>query len=137
MKKSLMISLMVAALVCVFALPAVIAGNAPADTMVLKAPAGAKMTKAPVDFTHKKHAEDYKIDCMVCHHKATDKNAITGCSVEGCHADASKAAKKDPKGFYQAWHSKKSDASCVACHKKEKKAGKKVPVACKECHPKK
>jgi len=138
MKKSLMISLMVAALVCVFALPAVIAGNAPADTMVLKAPEGVKMTKAAVDFTHKKHAEDYKIDCMVCHHKAESKDAITGCSVEGCHTDASKAAKKDPKGFYQAWHSKKAPASCLGCHKAEKKAGKKdIPVSCKSCHPKK
>jgi len=137
MKKSLMISLMVAALVCVFALPAVIAGNAPADNMVLKAPEGVKMTKAAVDFPHKAH-EGAGIDCMVCHHKATDKNAITGCSVEGCHTDASKAAKKDPKGFYQAWHSKKNEASCLGCHKMKKKEGNtKVPVACKACHPKK
>ncbi len=131
-----MISLMVAALVCVFALPAVIAGNAPADVITMKAPEGQKMTKAPVDFPHKQHV-DAKIDCMVCHHKDTDKNAIKGCASEGCHVDASKGAKKDPKGFYQAFHSKKSDASCLACHKKEKKAGKKVPVACKECHPQK
>ncbi len=136
MKKSLMISLMVAALVCVFALPAVIAGNAPADNMVLKAPEGAKMSKAPVDFGHKSH-ETKGIDCMVCHHKSTDKASITGCAVEGCHTDASKGAKKDPKGFYQAFHSKKSDASCLGCHKKEKKAGKKPPVGCKDCHPKK
>ncbi|WP_319470765.1 cytochrome c3 family protein [uncultured Pseudodesulfovibrio sp.] len=137
MKKSLIISLMVAALVCVFALPAVIAGNAPADNMVLKAPEGVKMTKAPVDFSHKGH-EGYGIDCMVCHHKAASKDAITGCTAEGCHVDASKAAKKDPKGFYQAWHSKKADASCLGCHKKEKKAGKKdIPVSCKSCHPKK
>lgn len=136
MKKSLIISLMVAALVCVFALPAVIAGNAPADDMVLKAPAGAKMSKAPVAFPHKTH-ETKGVDCMTCHHKAESKDAIKGCSVEGCHADASKGAKKDPKGFYQAFHSKKSDASCLGCHKKLKKEGKKVPVACKQCHPKK
>lgn len=136
MKKSLIISLMVAALVCVFALPAVIAGNKAADNMVLKAPEGVKMTKAPVDFPHKQHV-DAKLDCFTCHHKSTDQNAIGGCSVEGCHTDASKAAKKDPKGFYQAFHSKKSDASCLACHKKVKKEGKQVPVGCKECHPKK
>lgn len=135
MKKSLIVSLMVAALVCVFALPAVVAGNAPADNMVLKAPEGVKMTKPEVAFPHKAH-ETAGIDCMTCHHKATDKNAIKGCAVEGCHMDASKAAKKDPKGFYQAWHSKKSDASCLGCHKKLKKEGKKVPVSCKDCHPK-
>lgn len=136
MKKSLMISLMVAALVCVFALPAVIAGNAPADTMVLKAPEGVKMTKTAVNFPHKAH-ETAGIDCMTCHHKAESKDAIKGCAVEGCHMDASKAAKKDPKGFYQAFHNKKSEASCLGCHKKQKKAGKAVPVACKACHPKK
>lgn len=136
MKKSLMISLMVAALVCVFALPAVIAGNAPADTMVLKAPEGTKMTKTAVDFPHKTHV-DGGLDCMTCHHKAASKDAIKGCAVEGCHTDASKAAKKDPKGFYQAYHSKKSEASCLGCHKKVKAEGKTVPVACKDCHPKK
>ena len=137
MKKSLMISLMVAALVCVFALPAVIAGNAAPDNITMKAPEGVKMTKTPDDFTHKKHAEDYKIDCLTCHHKAADKNAVKGCASEGCHADASKAAKKDPKGFYQAFHNKKAKASCLGCHKAEKKAGKAAPVGCKDCHPKK
>jgi len=136
MKKSLIISLMAAALVCVFALPAVIAGNAAPDQITMKAPEGVKMTKSPVDFPHKMHV-DGGIDCMVCHHKAENKDAIKGCAVDGCHMDASKAAKKDPKGFYQAFHNKKSKASCLGCHKAEKKAGKKAPVGCKECHPKK
>jgi len=132
MKKSLMICLMVAALVCVFALPAVIAGNAAPDMITMKAPNGQKMTKPAVDFPHKKHV-DAGNDCLVCHHKETDKNAIKACSVDGCHADADKAAKKDPKGFYQAFHAKDSKASCLGCHKAEKKG----PVACKDCHPKK
>ena len=135
MKKSLIIGLMVAALICVFALPAVIAANAPADVITMTVPAGEKATKAEVVFPHKKHV-DGGLDCLVCHHKAADKDSIKGCSIEGCHTDASKGAKKDPKGFYQAFHSKASDASCLACHKKEKKAGKAVPVGCKECHPK-
>lgn len=133
MKKALIISLMVAALVCVFALPAVIAGNVAADVLTLQVPAGAEATKAPVTFPHKKHV-DGGIDCLVCHHKAASKDDVKGCASEGCHADASKAAKKDPKGFYAAFHSKASDASCLSCHKKEKKAGKAVPVGCKECH---
>lgn len=132
MKKSLIISLMVAALVCAFALPSVIAGNAAPDNIVMKAPNGEKMTKAPVDFPHKAHV-DNGLDCMTCHHKATDKNAITGCSVEGCHTNTDKKAKKDPKGFYAAFHAKKSEASCLGCHKKLKKG----PKGCKDCHPKK
>jgi hypothetical protein len=130
MKKSLMIGLMVAALVCAFALPSVIAANAPAPEMVLKAPEGGKMTKAAVPFPHKKH--EGLADCLVCHHKAADKNAIKGCSVEGCHTDTSKAAKREPTGFYQAFHNKKVKNSCMGCHKAEKKG----PKGC-NCHPKK
>lgn len=133
MKKSLIISLMVAALVCVFCLPVVIAANAPADTITMEVPNGQKATKAAVTFPHKKHV-DGGIDCLVCHHKSTSQDDVKSCAAEGCHVDASKAAKKDPAGFYAAFHSKKSDASCLACHKKEKKAGKAVPVGCKECH---
>jgi hypothetical protein len=135
MKKSLIISLMVAALVCVFCLPVVIAANAPADTITIEVPAGAKATKTPVTFPHKKHV-DGGIDCLVCHHKSATPDEAKSCAAEGCHVDASKAAKKEPTGFYAAFHSKKADASCLACHKKEKKAGKAVPVSCKECHPK-
>lgn len=130
MKKSLIIGLMVAALVCAFALPSVIAGAAPAAEMVLKAPEGVKMTKSAVPFGHKAH--EARADCLVCHHKSTDKAAIKGCAAEGCHVDASKAAKKDPKGFYQAFHNKKIKNSCTGCHKAEKKG----PKGC-TCHPKK
>ena len=135
MKKSLMICLMVAALVCVFALPAVIAGNMAADVITIEVPAGATATKTAVTFPHKKHV-DNGLDCLVCHHKATSKDDAKSCASEGCHTDVSKAAKKDPTGYYSAFHSKKSGASCLACHKKEKKAGKAVPVGCKDCHPK-
>ena len=128
MKRTLLISLMCAALVCVFALPSLWAVDAPGGEIILKAPAGAKATKAPVAFTHANH----KQDCKVCHHKWDGSGAVKGCSAEGCHVDASKAAKKDPKGFYQAWHAKGSK-SCVGCHKTEKKG----PTKCTECHPKK
>ena len=138
MKKSLIISLMAARPGVRFShCPTVFAGAAAPDVIEMKAPEGTKMTKAPVTFTHKKHEADYGIDCLVCHHKAESKDAIKGCASEGCHTDASKAAKKDPKGFYEAFHNKKADASCLGCHKKEKKAGKAAPVGCKDCHPKK
>ncbi|MUM77721.1 cytochrome C [Pseudodesulfovibrio sp. F-1] len=134
MKKSLMICLMVAALVCVFALPAVIAGAAVPETVTMKAPDGVEMTRTEVVFPHKAH-EGLGIDCFVCHHTNDSKDSITGCSVDGCHSvvDLSKDGKKDPTGFYAAFHGK-SDASCLQCHKNEKKAGKNPPVACKDCH---
>ena len=89
-----MISLMVAALVLAFALPSVLAGKAPAPEMTLEVPAGAKATKAPVMFPHKKH-EDAGLDCLKCHHKAASKDAIEkGCAAEGCHTNADAKAKK-------------------------------------------
>lgn len=122
MKKTLWISLVVAALVCAFALPNLSAApKAPAD-MVLKAPF--KMKKAPVDFPHKKH-EDLKIDCKKCHHAWDGKSAVKKCGDAGCHAEK-KVGKVD--GFKKAYHD-----LCIKCHKAEKKG----PKACKECHPKK
>ncbi len=133
MKKTLLICMVAAALVCAFALPSLYAVDAPGD-MVLKAPAGAKMTKAPVDFSHKGHAA---LDCTKCHHTWDGKAAVKKCSAEGCHVDTSKKGKKKPTSFYSAFHSKK-DMSCVGCHKALKKAKKATgPTKCGDCHPKK
>ncbi|WP_319780925.1 cytochrome c3 family protein [Maridesulfovibrio sp.] len=133
MKKTLLISMVTAALVCVFALPSLYAVDAPGD-MVLKAPAGAKMTKSPVAFSHKGHTA---LDCAKCHHKWDGKGEIKNCSVEGCHADTSKEGKKKPTSFYSAFHAK-ADTSCVGCHKAMKKAKKATgPTKCGDCHPKK
>ncbi|MFW5490616.1 MAG: cytochrome c3 family protein [Desulfovibrio sp.] len=126
MRKSLLVSLISAAIVCLFAVPAVFAVDAPAD-MVIKAPAGAKVTKAPVAFSHKGHAS---MDCKTCHHKWDGAGAIQPCQASGCHANA--AAKKGDDSFYMAFHERKSEKSCVGCHKSMKKG----PTKCTECHPK-
>lgn len=101
-----------------------------ASNMILRAPADQRMTKAPVSFPHGKH--EGSVDCMVCHHKGVSK----GCTSNGCHTDNSKAAKRDPAGFYQAFHAR-AENSCVGCHKVMKKNGKTVPLTCKRCHPRK
>ncbi len=125
MRKSLIVSLVSAALVCLMAIPAAFAVDAPAD-MVMKAPGGATMTKAPVAFSHKGHAT---VECKDCHHKWDGAGAIQPCSASGCHTDM--ASKKGDASFYAAFHSK-DDKSCVGCHKKDKKG----PTKCTECHPK-
>ena len=133
MKKTLLICMVAAALVCAFALPSLYAVEAPGD-MVLKAPAGTKMKKAPVDFSHKGHAA---VDCTKCHHTWDGKAAVKKCSAEGCHVDTSKKGKKKPTSFYSAFHAK-SEISCVGCHKALKKAKKATgPTKCGDCHPKK
>ncbi|MCS7203327.1 MAG: cytochrome c family protein [Thermodesulfovibrio sp.] len=82
----------------------------------------------PTEFTHKKHAEDYKIDCKDCHHK--DPNPAE--KVEKCISchDIAEAKGGAPKAM-DAYHK-----NCIDCHKKENEAGKSAPVKCNECHKK-
>jgi hypothetical protein len=120
---------------CVFILTSVLALaaiDAPAD-MKLSPPEGMKARKAFVDFSHEKHGAA-KIDCTTCHHTWDGKSEIQGCSSSGCH---DQTGKKGTTAFYTAFHSKKSETSCLGCHKIiKKKEGKPVPVACKACHKK-
>ena len=118
------------------------------DNITMENPVFGKHKKSLVTLSHKKHAEDYKIACADCHHvykegknvwKQSEKvEKCTACHKE---AKAPKAKKGDPKMskaekiknyYYSAIHE-----NCVACHKAEKKKGKKAPSACKDCHPKK
>ncbi len=97
--------------------------------------------KGPVLLTHKKHAEDYKINCNECHHVYKDgKNiwkkgdAVQKCSE--CHdLTVSRKELKEMgpdakmKHFATAFHN-----NCKKCHKKNKKEGGKAPTSCKDCH---
>ncbi|MDY6842746.1 MAG: cytochrome c3 family protein [Thermodesulfobacteriota bacterium] len=81
---------------------------------------GGKIGK--VTLSHKKHNEDYKIECATCHHM--DKpGAEQGCT--GCHPKKMTEGKMTMK--------KASHQQCTGCHKKQNKGPKK----CKECHIKK
>lgn len=109
------------------------APKAPAD-LKLGPPEGIKATKTMVHFSHAKH-EAAKIECTSCHHTWDGKNAeIKSCAATGCH---DQPGKKGQNAYYTAFHTKKSDQSCLGCHKIMKKNGKVVPVSCKQCHPKK
>lgn len=108
------------------------AENKPVN-LILSPPEGVKASKAFVAFPHAQH-EAAKLDCVTCHHTWDQKSEVRQCSTSGCH---DQPGKKGATSFYAAFHSKKSDASCLGCHKKMKKAGNKaVPVSCKSCHPK-
>ena len=106
-----------------------------------------KHKKSLVEFSHKKHAEDYKVDCGTCHHddkgqplKLAVRDDVKECTE--CHKPgkapkkevtklkADKVAKKKLQNeyMYGAMHSQ-----CIDCHKAEKKG----PTKCAECHPKK
>jgi hypothetical protein len=91
---------------------------------------------APVDFPHQTHLAVGT--CHTCHHKWVDKSkAPAGCAAQGCHhvLGATGQAMRSPESAYFAYHARKSDKSCIGCHRDlqdgEQPAG---PVACTRCH---
>lgn len=107
------------------------ATEAPID-LILSPPEGMKATKALVNFPHSKH-DAAKIECVTCHHTWDGQAEVKKCGTAGCH---DQPGKKGENSFYAAYHAKKSDASCLGCHKTLKMEGKEVPTSCKSCHPK-
>ena len=95
------------------------------------------LKKGPVKFTHKKHAEDYKIACEDCHHVYKDgKNVFKqGDPVQKCSACHDPAESKgNVKKLMLAFHK-----NCQGCHKDLEKAGKPTGPTrkCNDCHEKK
>ena len=134
MKRSLVMSLMVAALAVALALPlyaAAPAKKAPDADISMKVPDGKKATKALVKFPHKKHAD---LKCADCHHKKDAKGTeFARCDSKGCHENFE--AKQGKDSFYAAFHGNNAK-SCVGCHKAKKEAKPNAPTACDKCHPK-
>lgn len=115
-----------------------------------------KHTKAIVEFTHKKHIEDYKIGCGECHHDKNGKplDLKAGDDVQKCvdchkpgKAKLTKEQKEsmsrdEQKAYKLSYHYGAIHANCLDCHKdyNKEKTGKKTqgpaPTKCTECHPK-
>lgn len=130
MKRSFVMTLMVAALAFAMVLPlyAAAAKKAPADGLAMKTPEGLKATKPLVKFNHSKHTE---AKCADCHHKKAGANEYAGCDTKGCHADI--VAKTGKESYYAAFHGNNAK-SCVGCHKAKKEAKPNIPTACDKCH---
>ena len=127
-----------------------VAGKASIDIIVMDNPLYKKHSKGIVEFTHKKHVEEYTIACGTCHHDETGKplELAVGDPVQGC-IECHKETKK-PKGEklgkkekIAKYHFEAIHANCISCHKaynKEKgdpKGKVPAPASCKSCHPKK
>ena len=131
MKRSLFMTLVVAALAVALAMPLYAASKkAPADGLAFKAPAGMKMTKSLVKFPHSKHAA---VKCADCHHKKVGANEFAGCDSKGCHDNLT--AKQGKDSYYAAFHGNNAK-SCVGCHKAKKATNPNAPTACDKCHAK-
>jgi cytochrome c553 len=117
-----------------------------------------EITKGEIEFTHKKHAEDYAKQypdlypdaCGVCHHDDKGK-PIMGLKNDSkvqkcieCHkkpgeAPKGKDAPKLTKEQKREYHAEALHDNCEGCHRdfNKKYKPKKAPVTCNDCHPKK
>jgi hypothetical protein len=87
-----------------------------------------KVAYGDVKFTHKKHAETLKIDCVKCHHEMKGKKpgeAVQGC--KSCHKAKTEGKVLSSKDAYHK--------DCKGCHEEAKKASKPAgPTGCTACH---
>jgi hypothetical protein len=125
MKKGLIIiGVLVCFMLSVFVVSGVLAQPKAKDEYVLKVSYG------DVKFTHKKHAETLKIDCVKCHHESKGKKpgeAVQGC--KSCHKAKTEGKVLSSK---EAYHK-----DCKGCHEEAKKANKPAgPTGCTQCHVK-
>ena len=90
--------------------------------------------KGPVNFSHKKHQDEYKVACTECHHEYkdgknvwNDKMPVKKCAE--CHDLEKKVGNADKLNL--AFHK-----NCQTCHKELK--GKEAPwKKCADCHAEK
>ncbi len=117
----------------------------PLGTLTLKAPDGADVKKADVEFPHSLH---FNYACQDCHHMWEGTQENLACATSGCH-DMVESPRDNPDQeilyFKNAYHQ-----LCIGCHKKIKAENRKLemsgkilkeklpnsgPTGCTECHP--
>lgn len=150
MNKRVITLILAVGMAVIFVATGLQAGTEVKDTFTMETKGYKTKKKAPpkyslVDFTHKKHAEDYKISCGDCHHddKGKPLDLKMGDDVQGCSEchnifEKTETNKKDIMVHENAIH-----GNCVDCHKKfniEKGDPKGLkgpaPASCVKCHKK-
>ena len=93
--------------------------------------------KGPVALSHKKHFEEYQVQCNACHHEYSDGENVwkLGDPVKKC-IDCHKPVKEEAEGLdlKKAFHD-----NCKNCHKEAQANGNmNAPsMKCNDCHAKK
>ena len=131
------------------------AGTTVPDVIKMENKAYTEHKKGIVEFSHKKHAEDYKVGCGNCHHDENNTpldNLKEGDNVQNC-IECHKIPGERPKGKdvpkltkqqRLEYHAEAIHYNCKDCHKcynkerglKSKDPGY-APTSCTKCHPKK
>ncbi len=156
--RSLLSQMTMAGVAILFLAAGIYAGTDVPVVVKLDSPEYEKHKKGIVEFTHKKHYEEYakkapdlyKNGCGECHHDADNKplKALkVGDDVQRCIECHKKPGEK-PKGKGKPkltksqkleYHAEAFHQNCRVCHKKYNKANKTkaAPTTCTKCHPKK
>lgn len=140
-----------------FAAGAIYAATAVQDVIKMDHKAYSEHTKSIVEFSHKKHHEEYKIGCGECHHDDKGKplsDLKMGDDVKGCiechktpgqmpgelkkEMKEKKASKKEIDAKQLEYHAEAIHENCINCHKEynKKNKTKAAPQSCTKCHPK-
>ncbi|WP_022667234.1 cytochrome c3 family protein [Desulfospira joergensenii] len=151
MNKRLVTLLLAAGIAVIFAAGGLQAGTSVEDTLKMETDGYKKRKKgAPkfklVEFTHKKHIEEYKLNCGECHHDKDGKplaDLKMGDEVKKC-GECHNKFKKDKKNKKDIMvHENAMHGNCVECHKEANiKAGDPkgrkgpAPTSCGKCHEK-
>ena len=155
--KSLPLHAAMAAVAILFLAAGIHAGTEMQDVMKLESPEYETHEKGIVEFSHKKHSDEYakkapdlyKNGCGECHHDENNKPLATlkaGDNVQRCiechkkpgERPKGKGAPKLTKSQKLEYHAEALHMNCRVCHKKYNKANKTkaAPTTCTKCHPK-
>jgi len=146
MKKKLVLAAFIACISAVFLVSGIYAGTKAEDVIKLAEPSYPH-TKGTIEFSHKKHAEEYKAVCGECHHDKDGKalELKEGDNVQRCiecHKKPGELKGKKAEGLTDIqkheYHANALHDNCIGCHKEynDKTKTKKAPVTCTKCHPK-
>ncbi len=147
-KMSLLLVTTIVAIATLFIAGGLIASTKLPDMIKMESPAY-EHKKGIVEFSHKKHVDEYGANCGECHHD--DKgNPLTelkeGDAVQKCiechnkpgQKPRGKDAPKLSKEEKLQYHAEALHQNCKDCHKKYNKENntKAAPTTCTKCHPK-
>ena len=148
MKKKILLFTLIMCFTSMFIVISLFAGSTIKDVIKMEDKTYKEHTKGIVEFQHKKHAENRKLECGACHHddKGKPLTLKAGDNVAQC-ITCHKIAGEKPKGQdapkltpaeQLKYHAEAMHKNCKTCHTEYNKKNntKAAPTTCTGCHPK-